>query len=143
MPDNIFANTGTKVSILFIDKERKFENVLFIDATKEGTKFKDENKNKKTLLSTEDEKKIVDTFINNHVIDDFSVYVNLDRIKDKKYAFSAGHYFEVKHDFEGISLKEFKEINDLFKKDLNQLSEENDKIEKEIYKNLEKIKYEN
>jgi len=143
MPDNIFANTGTKVSILFLDKESKFENVLFIDATKEGTKIKDENKKQKTLLSTEDEKKIIDTFVNNNVVDDFSVYVNLDSIKDKKYSFSAGHYFEVKHNFESISLKEFKEINDLFKKDLTQLSEENDKIEKEIYENLKKIKYEN
>ena len=75
-----------KRSILFLDKESKFENVLFIDATKEGTKIKDENKSK-DFLSTEDEK-IIDTFVNNNVVDDFSVYVNLDSIKDKKYSFS-------------------------------------------------------
>ena len=57
MPDN-FCKYWNKVSILFLDKESKFENVLFIDATKEGTKIKDENKKQKTLLSTEDEKKL-------------------------------------------------------------------------------------
>ena len=46
MPSNIFATTGTNVSILFIDKKNKGDVVL-IDASNLGTKVK-EGKNQKT-----------------------------------------------------------------------------------------------
>lgn len=61
MPSNIFATTGTNVSILFIDKKNKGDVVL-IDASNLGTKVK-EGKNQKTVLSSEEEQKIVETFI--------------------------------------------------------------------------------
>ncbi|TVX61935.1 N-6 DNA methylase, partial [Streptococcus pneumoniae] len=55
MPSNIFATTGTNVSILFIDKKNKGDVVL-IDASNLGTKVK-EGKNQKTVLSPEEEQK--------------------------------------------------------------------------------------
>jgi len=58
MPSNIFANTGTNVSVLFLDKANK-DKVVLIDASKLGTKVK-EGKNQKTLLSREEEQKIID-----------------------------------------------------------------------------------
>lgn len=40
MPSNIFATTGTSVSIIFIDKSRNDEDeILLIDATKMGKKL--------------------------------------------------------------------------------------------------------
>ena len=60
MPPNIFATTGTKVSILFIDKANK-EEVVLIDASRLGETIK-EGKNKKTLLTKDDEIKIINTF---------------------------------------------------------------------------------
>jgi len=143
MPENIFANTGTKVSVLFIDKQNKSENMTFIDATKLGKTIKGANKQKKTLLSTDDEKKIINTFINNIAVDDFSVSVSKDDIINKKYSFSAGHYFQIKLNFTKISLKEFENNNEIFKKDLSKLLKENQKIEEEIFLNLKKINYEN
>ena len=59
MPPNIFATTGTKVSILFIDKANK-EEVVLIDASRLGETIK-EGKNK-TLLTKDDEIKIINTF---------------------------------------------------------------------------------
>lgn len=53
MTSNIFATTGTNVSILFLDATNK-EGVVLIDASKLGKKVKD-GKNQKTLLSTEEE----------------------------------------------------------------------------------------
>ena len=41
MPPNIFATTGTKVSILFIDKANK-EEVVLIDASRLGETIKEE-----------------------------------------------------------------------------------------------------
>ena len=41
MPSNIFANTGTNVSVLFIDKGNQSGDIMLIDASKLGKKVKD------------------------------------------------------------------------------------------------------
>ncbi len=61
MPSNIFATTGTNVSILFIDNANKKGDIVLMDASKLGTTVKD-GKNQKTLLSPEEEQKIINTF---------------------------------------------------------------------------------
>ena len=43
MPFNVFANTGTNVSVLFFDNSRKAEKVVLIDASKMGEEYKDGN----------------------------------------------------------------------------------------------------
>ena len=63
MPSNIFATTGTNVSILFIDKSNK-EDVVLIDASNLGKTIK-EGKNQKTVLSEAEEDRIIETF--NHI----------------------------------------------------------------------------
>lgn len=49
MPPNIFATTGTNVSVLFIDKSRTTDKVILVDASKLGTKVKD-GKNQKNFV---------------------------------------------------------------------------------------------
>lgn len=60
MPSNIFATTGTNVSIVFIDDANK-AGVVLLDASSLGTKVKD-GKNQKTLLSVAEEDRIISTF---------------------------------------------------------------------------------
>jgi type I restriction enzyme M protein len=74
MPSNIFATTGTNVSILFIDKNNKGAVVL-IDASGLGETVK-EGKNQKTVLTETEEDQIIDTFNNKLAVDDFSVVVS-------------------------------------------------------------------
>jgi type I restriction enzyme M protein len=105
MPSNIFATTGTNVSILFIDKSAR-DDVVLIDASELGTKVK-EGKNQKTLLSREEEQRIVSTFNAREAIEDFSVAVSPDAIKSKNYSLSAGQYFDVKIVYEDISPEQF------------------------------------
>ena len=81
MPSNIFATTGTNVSILFIDATNK-EEVILIDASGLGEKIK-EGKNQKTVLHEDDELKIIETFNAKEAIDDFSVAVSYDEIERK------------------------------------------------------------
>ena len=61
MPSNIFATTGTNVSILFLDKANTKGDIVLMDASKLGTTVK-EGKNQKTLLSAEEEHRIISTF---------------------------------------------------------------------------------
>ena len=92
MPSNIFANTGTNVSVLFIDKSNDRGNVMLIDASKLGSKVKD-GKNQKTILSDDEVLKIENTFINQEVVDDFSVSVSYEDIKNKKLFFISWSVF--------------------------------------------------
>lgn len=141
MPSNIFATTGTNVSILFLDKQNK-EEVVLIDASKLGTTVK-EGKNQKTLLSTEEEQKITDTFNNKEAIDDFSVVLSYEDIKNKNYSFSAGQYFEVKIEYTDITHEEFEAKMDSYKTSLTTLFAESKVLEKEIQTSLEGVKYVN
>ena len=140
MPSNIFATTGTNVSVMFIDKTNQ-NKVVLVDASKLGTKVKD-GKNQKTLLSPEEEQKIVDAFTSSLPIENFSVVVDLDEIKTKNYSFSAGQYFDIKIEYVDITKEEFEEKMKGFKDKLKNYFEESKKLESEILDSLKKIKYE-
>jgi len=141
MPSNIFATTGTNVSVLFIDKENTSEKVILMDASKLGTTVK-EGKNQKTLLSKEEEQQIIDTFNKREAKDDFSVAVDFNEIKEKNYSFSAGQYFEIKIEYTDITPNEFEEKMNGFENNLTKYFEESKKLENDILENLKRLKYE-
>ena len=141
MPSNIFATTGTNVSILFMDKNNK-DKVVLIDASNLGTKIK-EGKNQKTVLSGDEEQKIIETFNNKVALEDFSVVVSYDEIKQKNYSLSAGQYFEVKIEYVNITAEEFEAKMKGFEENLNKLFAESRTLETEIQNNTENLKYEN
>ncbi|MCY4177071.1 MAG: class I SAM-dependent DNA methyltransferase, partial [Endozoicomonadaceae bacterium] len=140
MPSNIFATTGTNVSILFIDASNK-EKVVLIDASNLGKKIK-EGKNQKTVLSAEEEQRIIDVFNTKAVEEDFSVAVTYDEIATKNYSLSAGQYFDVKIEYVDITPEEFTEKMQGFTDNLESLFAESHKLEKEIKKQLAGLKYE-
>lgn len=137
MPSNIFANTGTNVSVVFIDKSGVDKPVL-IDASKLGETIK-ENGNQKTKLRTEEIQQIVNTFRNKEVVEDFSVTPTFDEIKEKGYSFSAGQYFDIKSDYVDITEDEFNRRMDNFKTTLRQQFSESHRLEEEIMKQLDCI----
>lgn len=140
MPSNIFANTGTNVSVLFLDKANTKGDIVLLDASKLGTTVK-EGKNQKTVLSDEDESLIIDTFNGHKAVEDFSVVVSYDQIKEKNYSFSTGQYFEVKIEYVDITPEAFAAKMDAFKSNLNSLFAESRELEKEIQKQLGGLKY--
>ncbi len=140
MPSNIFATTGTNVSIVFIDKNNTGDVVL-IDASNLGTKIK-EGKNQKTVLSTEEEQQIVDTFNSKEAVDDFSVVVKYDEIKQKNYSLSAGQYFDIKIEYVEITHEEFETKMKGFEDNLNNLFEEGEDLVSDIQNNLKGLRFE-
>jgi type I restriction enzyme M protein len=140
MPSNIFATTGTNVSILFLDKANTKEVVL-VDASNLGTKVKD-GKNQKTVLSDLEEQQIIDVFNAKEIKEDFSVVVSYDEIKNKNYSLSAGQYFEVKIEYVDISADEFATKMNDFESNLESLFSESKSLEKEIQKNMKGLRYE-
>ena len=140
MPSNIFATTGTNVSILFLDNANKKGDIVLMDASKLGTTVK-EGKNQKTLLSAQEEDRIINTFNNHEAIEDFTVVVSYEQIKEKNYSFSAGQYFDVKIEYTDITPKAFATKMESFKSNLDSLFTESKKLEKEIQKQLNELKY--
>ncbi|MDQ3190449.1 MAG: type I restriction-modification system subunit M [Bacteroidota bacterium] len=141
MPSNIFAATGTNVSILFMDNANKKGDIVLMDASKLGTTVK-EGKNQKTLLSPQEEQLIIDTFNKHEAVEDFTVVVSYEQIKEKNYSFSAGQYFDVKIEYSDITKEEFEAKMDGFKNNLDGLFTESRTLELEIQKQLEGLKYE-
>lgn len=142
MPSNVFANTGTNVSVLFLDKENKDGKVVLMDASKLGTKEKVDGKNQKTVLSEEDMALIVNTFNAGQPVDDFCVAVSYEDIEQKKLSFSAGQYFDVKIEYVELTPEEFSQKMNGFAMRLNALFLGSRQLEDEIKKQLERVKYE-
>jgi len=140
MPSNIFATTGTNVSILFLDKTNT-KDVVLIDASNLGTKVK-EGKNQKTVLSETEEDQIITIFNAKEIKEDFSVVVSYSDIKAKNYSLSAGQYFEVKIEYTNISAEEFSTKMNTFESNLENLFAESKNFEKEIQNNLKSLRYE-
>ena len=141
MPSNIFANTGTNVSVLFIDKSNQDGNIMLVDASKLGEKRK-EGKNQKTVLRPEEVRKIEDTFIHQDVVEDFSVSVSYEQIAEKNYSLSAGQYFEVKIEFVELSEEAFQQRMKAYAERLDQLFAEGKILEKDIEQKIKELQYE-
>ena len=105
MPANIFANTGTNVSVLFLDKSNTDDDVILIDASNLGEEIRD-GKNKKTVLRESEVQLIIDTFINRESIEKFSTVTSFESLK-KNYSLNAGQYFAVVVNYEAPSIAEF------------------------------------
>ena len=141
MPSNIFATTGTNVSILFIDKTNTKGDIVLMDASKLGTKVKD-GKNQKTLLSPEEEQLIINTFNRHEAVDDFTVVVSYEDIQAKNCSFSAGQYFDVKIDYTDITPEAFTAKMAGFTNNLDALFKESAQLEAEIKTQLAGLTYE-
>ena len=139
MPSNIFATTGTNVSILFIDKAN-IEDVVLIDASNLGEKVK-EGKNQKTVLSSRDETLIIDTINAKEVVDNFSVVVNYKDIQTKNYSLSAGQYFEIKIEYVDITEEEFQKEIDKKSKILSDMFSQSRRLDERIKSVIQKLKF--
>ncbi len=140
MPSNIFATTGTNVSIVFIDAANKADVVL-IDASGLGDKVKD-GKNQKTLLSEAEEDRIIATFNAKQAVEDFSVVVSYEQIAAKHYSLSAGQYFEVKIEYSELTPAQFAQKMQGFTDKLDELFKESAGLERKIKKQLAGLRYE-
>lgn len=139
MPSNIFATTNTNVSIIFIDGSNQ-EEVILVDASGLGSKIKD-GKNQKTLLSQEDEDRIIKTFNDRETIDDFSAAVGYEEIALKDYSLNAGQYLDVKIEYSEMTSDDFTKRIQGFTNNLEKLFDKSGKLEDQIKKQLARIKY--
>ncbi len=142
MPSNIFATTGTNVSIVFIDRENQDGGIVLMDASNLGHKVKVDGKNQKTVLDDSEISHIIDVFNNKKAEDDLSAIVSYEDIIAKKYSFSAGQFFDVKIEYSDLTEEQFEEKMDLIEQDLKFIFEESRELEDRLIKQFGGLKYE-
>lgn len=140
MPSNVFATTGTNVSVLFFDNSKKSENVILIDASKMGEDYQEGNNKKKRLRDFEINQ-IVDTFLNKKEVKNLSSIVTFDEIIDKNYSLAAGQYFEIELETIEITKEEFNQRITISLNNLSKYYEEGKCLTNEILKTLGEINY--
>lgn len=110
MPSNIFANTGTNVSVIFLDKSNKSNKITLIDASNLG--YQPEGEKKKTVLTEEEVTRIINTFLKSEDENEFSVIVLNDDVKKNKYFIQASQYFNFREEELDFDIDEkLREIN--------------------------------
>jgi type I restriction enzyme M protein len=139
MPSNIFATTGTNVSVIFIDKENKDKKILLMDASKLGTEVKVDKK-QRTILSQDDVNQIIYAFHACQNVDDFCVAVSAEEVVAKNYSFSAGQYFDIKIEYVDITAEEFEARIAKYEQTLAEQFAESHQLEQQIMEQLKSLK---
>ncbi|MEL1243854.1 class I SAM-dependent DNA methyltransferase [Flavobacterium sp. DGU11] len=139
MPSNIFASTGTNVSVLFLDKKADSEHIVLMDASKLGETVK-EGKNQRTVLTPAEENHIIETFIAKQAVPDLSVVVTKEQVIEKSYSFSAGQHFDVKIEYSDISAEEFAKKMNGFESSLQNLFIEGNALDERIQQQLKELR---
>ena len=140
MPSNIFATTGTNVSVIFIDREKVKSSPILIDASNLGTRVK-EGKNQKTILSNQEEMKIIDVFQKSLTSEGFSITPTLEEIQEKGYSFASGQYFDIAIDYIELSEIEFATKIGALRLELKQLFDKGKKQEATLNRKLDELTY--
>ena len=101
LPANIFYRPSIPTVILVFKKCREHnENILFIDASNEFDKGKNQN-----LLTEEHVNKIVQTYLNRETIDKYSYVATLDEVKENDYNLNIPRYVDTFEEEETVDLQ--------------------------------------
>ena len=112
LPANVFFGTTIPTCILVFKKCREAgDNIIFIDASNEFEKGKNQNN-----LTDENVQKIIETYVSRETIEKYSYAAKLEEIKENDYNLNIPRYVDTFEEEEEIDLEEvskrLKEIDD-------------------------------
>jgi len=129
------------VSVIFFDNQKQHEKVILIDASKLGEEYQEGN-NKKVRLTNTEIDLIIKTFLHQESVDNFSVAVDYESIKAKKYVLAAGQYFSLNIEFENLSPEEFDRRLSHYRHNLAELFARGQELEKKILSQIGGLSHE-
>lgn len=124
LPANLFYGTSIPTTILVLKKNRTNRDVLFIDASNEFEKGKNQNN-----LSEEHIARIIDTYRNRVDVEKYAHVASLEEIKENDYNLNIPRYVDTFEEEEELDLDE---INRMIEQDNRDIAA----LEKEIAEQL-------
>lgn len=105
LPANIFFGTSIPTVILVFKKNRKnADNIMFIDASNEFEKGKNQN-----LLRNSDVDKIIETYEKRENVDKYAYVASIEEIKENDYNLNIPRYVDTFEEEEEIDIKAVQE----------------------------------
>ncbi|WP_394120325.1 type I restriction-modification system subunit M [Planococcus donghaensis] len=128
LPANVFFGTSIPTCVLVFKKTRKADdNVIFIDASKEFEKGKNQNN-----LTDENVDKIVDTYKSRETIERYSYAAKLEEIKENDYNLNIPRYVDTFIEEEAVDL-EAVQVR------MNEIDQEIEEIDRELEKYFKEL----
>ena len=128
LPANLFYGTSIPTCILVFKKCRVDDDeILFIDASKDFEKVKNQNK-----LRKEDIDKIIQTYANREEIDKYSHNATIDEIKENDFNLNIPRYVDTFEEEEPVDLDEVCDELERISKEMDAVDVEIDKYCKEL-----------
>lgn len=99
LPGNMFFGTSIPTTVVILKKNRETRDVLFIDASKDFIKGKNQNK-----LSTEHIDRIVETYKKREAVEKYAYVASFDEIKANDFNLNIPRYVDTFEEEEPIDL---------------------------------------
>lgn len=129
LPEKLFYGTGIPACIMVFKKNRKTEDVLFIDASGEENYEKLSNQN---ALREEDLEKIIETYKNYETKDKYSYRANVDEIIENDYNLNIPRYVDTFEEEDPVDMDQVaNNINDI-KTELKEIEEKMEEYLKKL-----------
>lgn len=128
LPANLFYGTSIPACIMVFKKYRKEDDsILFIDASKEFEKGKNQNN-----LTAQNIQKIFDTYRDRKQIEKYSYKASLDEVRENEYNLNIPRYVDTFEEEQKIDI-------DLVAKELHNLKQQEAELEKELVKFIDEL----
>ena len=99
LPGNMFFGTSIPTTVVILKKNRETRDVIFIDASREFIKGKNQNK-----LSTEHIDRIVETYKKRETVEKYAYVSSFDEIKENDFNLNIPRYVDTFEEEESIDL---------------------------------------
>lgn len=119
LPANIFYGTGIPTIILVFKKGREAKDILFIDASREFEKAKNQNR-----LTPANIEKIVETYKNRQDVEKYAHVASLDEVRGNDYNLNIPRYVDTFEEEEEVDLNEVLKLIEQDKKEIAELERE-------------------
>lgn len=121
MPANLFFGTSIPTTVIILKKNRTTRDVLFIDASNDFIKGKNQNK-----LSKENIEKIVSAFVERKDIEKYAHLASFDEIQENDYNLNIPRYVDTFEEEEPVDMVSVG-------KEIKQIREEKQVLEKSLF----------
>ena len=127
LPEKLFYGTGIPAAILVFRQDKKDNNVLFIDASREYQAGKNQN-----ALSEDNIRKVIETYQARKDVDKYAHVASLEEIKENDFNLNIPRYVDTFEEEEEIDLIAVQKERKQLKAKLEALENEMDRYLKEL-----------